>query len=53
MHGTGNSKEWKPIPSEGNKKFFKKYEGYIASNDSTRADDKQLAQLAQKIRNAG
>ncbi|MFH1896283.1 MAG: HIT family protein [bacterium] len=52
MHGTGDLSEWKPILSEGFKKFFEKYEGYIASNDSKRADDEELAKLAQKIKDA-
>ncbi len=49
MHGTKNMKEWKPIESKVNK-FFYKYEGFISSHDSERADDKKLADLAKKIR---
>jgi hypothetical protein len=51
MHGTGDMKEWRPVES-GNKmnRYFEKYEGFICSNDSERADDKELAELAKKIR---
>lgn len=50
MHGT-EAPDWKPIHSNVDK-YFEKYEGYISSNDSKRADDAQLAALAEKIRNA-
>lgn len=46
MHGT---KDWKPVHSNVDK-YFEKYEGYISSHDYKRADDEQLAKLAQKIR---
>ena len=51
MHGVGKLKEWRPIES-GNKMkaYFEKYPGYLPSNDSERADDKELARLADKIR---
>jgi len=49
MHGT-KMKDWKLISSPGNLKYFKKYEGYISSHDHKRADDKELAKLAKKIR---
>ena len=49
MHGTGNDSAFKPILSN-NKKFFKKYEGYISSHDYERGDDQVLANLAAKIR---
>lgn len=49
MHGT-KSKDWKPILSPGNLKYFLKYEGYISSHSHIRADDKVLATLAKKIR---
>ena len=49
MHGTADMTKWKPIHSITNK-FFKKYEGYLSSHDSLRADDKELAKLAKKIR---
>lgn len=48
MHGTKNIAKWKPIHSK-EKKFFKKYPGYISSHDSNRADNKELASLAKKI----
>jgi len=49
MHGT-KIKEWKPIKSNVDK-YFETYEGYISSHDHKRADDKDLAELAKKIRN--
>jgi histidine triad (HIT) family protein len=51
MHGTGDLKNWAPIES-GNKNntFFETYPGYLSSNDSLRADDDHLAELARKIR---
>ncbi len=48
MHGT-KMKEWKPLHSNVDK-YFGKYEGYISSHDYKRADDKELAALAKKIR---
>ncbi|MCX6763226.1 MAG: HIT family protein [Candidatus Moranbacteria bacterium] len=48
MHGT-KLENWKPFHSDINK-YFKKYEGYICSNDYERADDKKLAKLAKNIR---
>ena len=48
MHGTV-MEEWKPINSNIDK-FFDKYEGYISSHNSKRANDKKLANLAKKIR---
>jgi len=49
MHGTADMKNWKPIHSTINK-YFDKYEGYVSSHDSERADDEKLAELAKKIR---
>ena len=49
MHGTSDIKEWKPVKSDINK-YFEKYEGYISSHDSERADDDKLKALAEKIR---
>ena len=49
MHGTADMGEWKRHFSPINK-YFKKYEGYISSNDSDEADDEELAELAKKIR---
>ena len=48
MHGT-KIKEWRPLKSNVGK-YFEKYEGYISSHDYKRADDKELAELARKIR---
>jgi len=48
MHGTKIG-EWKAVKSNINK-YFDKYEGYISSHDYKRADDKELAELAKKIR---
>jgi histidine triad (HIT) family protein len=50
MHGTGSMEEWVNIESEKMKKFFKHYPGYLCSNDSERADDTRLMELAQEIR---
>jgi len=47
MHGTA-LKNWKPIHGKF-KKYFKKYEGYISSNDYDREDDEKLAKLAKKL----
>lgn len=48
MHGT-KMDEWKQIKSNVDK-YFKQYEGYVSSHDYKRADDIELAELAQKIR---
>lgn len=48
MHGT-NMDEWKQIKSSV-EKYFDKYEGYISSHDYKRANDVELAKLAEKIR---
>lgn len=52
MHGTANVTEWQMIESEQNKTFYKQYPGYLSSNNSQRADDTALAQLAQSIRSS-
>jgi histidine triad (HIT) family protein len=49
MHGTGNSSEFKPFASKVDK-FFHQYEGYVSSHDWQRADDADLATLAEHIR---
>ena len=49
MHGTSNMEEWKPIHSNIDK-YFEKYEGYISSHDSKRADDEKLKEIAKRIR---
>jgi len=48
MHGTKMEK-WKPMIANIDK-YFDKYEGYISSHDYRRADDEELAKLAEKIR---
>lgn len=48
MHGTKMA-EWKPIKSNVDK-YFETYEGYLSSHDSKRADDGQLAELAERLR---
>lgn len=50
LHET-NSDEWKQHRSSA-RTYFTRYEGYISSHDSERADDTELAQLAQRIRDA-
>ena len=50
LHGT-KIKNWKPIESgNGNMQYFETYPGYVSSNDSHRADDAELAELAKQIR---
>jgi histidine triad (HIT) family protein len=49
LHGTAPMDEWRPIES-GIDTFFERYEGYVASNDGPRADDKDLALLAERIK---
>jgi hypothetical protein len=47
MHGTADMSEWQHLQSNVDK-YFDRYEGRISSHDYQRADDQQLAQLAQK-----
>ncbi len=49
MHGTADMSEWKPIESSIDI-FFEKYPGYISSHDAKRADDTELASVAEKIK---
>jgi len=49
MHGTKLT-NWCPMESSVGK-YFEKYEGYLSSHDFKRANDKELAKLAEKIRN--
>jgi diadenosine tetraphosphate (Ap4A) HIT family hydrolase len=51
MHGTEDLKNgiWKPVFSK-TEKFFEKYEGFIASNDGPKADDKELDVLIKRLR---
>ncbi len=50
MHGTGNMKKWANVESKKMNKFFKLYPGYLSSNNSEKANNQQLINLAQKIR---
>lgn len=50
MHGTGDLESWKPIESKKIDTYFETYPGYLCSNDSNRADDEKLDNLASKIR---
>src|SRR3989344_2118295 len=49
MHGTREMEEWQEIKSNVDK-YFEKYEGYMSTHDYKRTDDKELAELAKKIR---
>ena len=48
MHGT-RKETWEQAHPNVNK-YFEKYEGYVSSHDYVRADDEQLAKLAERIR---
>jgi len=48
MHGTKMA-GWTPFESKLDK-YFSKYEGYISSHNYKRAEDTQLAELANRIR---
>jgi diadenosine tetraphosphate (Ap4A) HIT family hydrolase len=50
MHGTGYLKKWAMIEDKKINTYYENYPGYLASNDSHRADDEQLAKLAKNIR---
>lgn len=50
MHGTGDLTNWTPIESKTIRTYFEKYPGYLSSNDSVRADDQELAKLANDIK---
>ncbi len=50
LHGTKSESGWKPLESGHITTYFDQYPGYIASNDSDRADDTELAALAQQVR---
>ena len=50
MHGT-SSDTWEPIRS-GVDKFFERYEGYMSTHDGPRADDRELEEIARRIREA-
>ena len=51
MHGT-KMENWEQIESGSKIKiFFDKYPGYLSSHDSDRADEVELSNLADRIRN--
>jgi histidine triad (HIT) family protein len=49
MHGT-KMENWQQ-KSSNIEKYFEKYEGYVSSHDFKRADNEELARLAEKLRN--
>ncbi len=49
MHGT-TTDEWKNIESTNNNKYYEKYPGFLSSNNSHPANQKDLANLAKAIR---
>ena len=51
MHGTANMKkgEWVQCPSSINS-FFNKYEGYLSTNDGPKANEDDLAKLADGLK---
>ena len=49
LHGT-KIQEWQPIESETKNDYYETYPGYVCSNDSERADDSMLSELAKNIR---
>ena len=52
MHGTPKD-HWEKLSSDKYiDKFFERYESYISSHDSKKADDNKLAKIASKIRRA-
>ena len=51
MHGTGQDSAFQPISSDIDK-YYEKYEGHLSSHDYKRADDIELAKLAQQIRDS-
>lgn len=55
LHGTkaATAAGWKPLESGANKAYYETYPGFISSNDSDRVDDAVLAQLAERVRQAG
>mgnify|MGYP007046379905 CR=1 FL=1 len=49
MHGTGSGSDFHHIePTFG--PFIEKYQGYLSSHDCERADDSDLAALAEVLR---
>lgn len=52
MHGTAGSRDWEHKETEKVTTYFEQYPGYLSSNNSNRADDTKLAELAKKIRHS-
>lgn len=50
LHGT-NLPEWRPILSD-RPTVHAQYEGFVTTHDGPRASDEELAQIAERIRNA-
>lgn len=52
MHGTAQKSKsgWQRLENDKFNQFFEEYPGYLCSNDSERADDDILANLATDIR---
>jgi histidine triad (HIT) family protein len=50
MHGSSNLRKWEKIEAKDSGPFYKKYPGFLSSRSSSRADDKILAKIADKIR---
>lgn len=48
MHGTASQTHWQEVKSNIDT-YFEQYQGYISSHDCARADDAELAELAQRI----
>ena len=53
MHGTAGNEgaAWRAVRSSVDV-YFDRYRGYLSSHDHTRADDAELAVLAERIRNS-
>lgn len=53
MHGTAGETGWTMREDKRVDTYFETYPGYLSSNDSHRADDAELAELAKAIREHG
>ena len=51
MHGTADMAQWEPIESVRDE-WYETYPGFISSHDAARADDAELARIAEAIRAA-
>src|SRR5690606_15183442 len=53
MHGTAGNEgaSWRAVHSSVDI-YFHRYEGYLSSHDHARADDTELAALAERVRSA-